>query len=141
MKFHQFAWYRSSIRTCLTMIPPRPYALLVSNKSPTPGASYWYRPHTSKKELPILFLHGIGVGLYPYMEFLKELNQGRSREDGDIGIIAVELLSISSRLTSAAPRKEMMCDQLRTILDRHKFEKFVLVSHSSVNHCTIYRAR
>ena len=67
------------------------------------------------------------------MEFLKELNQDRSREDGDIGIIAIELLPISSRITSIALRKEAMCDQLRIILDRHGFKKFVLASHSLVN--------
>jgi hypothetical protein len=77
-----------------------------------------------------LFLHGIGVGLYPYMEFLKELNQARGKEDGTIGIIAVEILSISSRLTSPMLRKDDMCLQLRTILDYHRFDRFVLVSHS-----------
>lgn len=92
--------------------------------------SHWYRPHTSKTELPILFLHGIGVGLYPYMELLKELNQGRHKEDGDIGIIAVEILSISSRLTSPILPRAEMCRQLREILDYHQYHKFVMVSHS-----------
>jgi hypothetical protein len=64
------------------------------------------------------------------MKFLKELNQGRRTEDGFIGILAVEMLSISSRITSSLPRKEEMCQQLRTILQHHGFERYVLVSHS-----------
>jgi hypothetical protein len=64
------------------------------------------------------------------MEFLRELNQGRKEEDGNIGIIAVEILSISSRLTSPINHKEEMCRQLRSIIDRHGIDRFVLVSHS-----------
>ena len=132
MRFYQLQWYRSSLIKCLAMLPPRPYALLTSNKSPATDTSYWYRPHTSRTGLPVFFLHGIGIGLCPYMEFLKELNQGRLHDDGNIGIIAIEILSISSRITSIALRKKAMCDQLRTILDHHGFENFVLASHSLV---------
>ncbi|RMZ76871.1 hypothetical protein DV738_g4674, partial [Chaetothyriales sp. CBS 135597] len=94
--------------------------------------SYWYHPHTSPNELPILFLHGIGVGLFPYMGFLTEINRGRDvKKDGKIGILAVEILPISSRLTSAMFRKDDLCDQLRGVLLRHGFDRFVLMSHSS----------
>ena len=111
-------------------MPPRPYALLASKSSPATDTSYWYIPHTSTTELPVIFLHGIGVGLYPYMEFLKEMNQGRSQVDGEIGIIAIEILPISSRITSAALRKEAMCAQIQTILNHHGFKRFILASHS-----------
>lgn len=77
-----------------------------------------------------MFLHGIGVGLYPYMEFLKEMNQGRREEDGDIGILAVEILCISSRFTSSILPKDQMCQQIRQVLDRHNLHEFVLLSHS-----------
>ena len=132
MFFHQFEYYRTSMRKNLAIIPPRPHALLVPSRSPAPDISYWYRPHTSQTEVPILFLHGIGVGLYPYMEFLKELNHGRTVEEGDIGVLAIEILPISSRFTSAALRKEAMCDQIRTIVDRCGIDKFCLVAHSFV---------
>lgn len=114
----------------MKILPPRPHAFIASNRSPSNNLSYWYQAHTSSKDLPILFLHGIGVGLYPYMEFLKELNQGRREEDGRIGILAVEILCISSRLTSPMLPKDEMCSQLREILQRHGFDRFVLVSHS-----------
>lgn len=132
MRLHHFHHYRASITRFFDVFPLRPQSLLEIHRSPAKNLTYWYRPHTSEAELPILFLHGIGVGLYPYMEFLKELNQGRRAEDGVIGILAVEILSISSRITSPLPRKQEMCRQLRTILQHHGFERYVLVSHSYV---------
>lgn len=132
MRLHHFHHYRASITRFFDVFPLRPQSLLEIHRSPAKNLTYWYRPHTSREELPILFLHGIGVGLYPYMEFLKELNQGRRAEDGVIGILAVEMLSISSRITSPLPRKQEMCRQLRTILQHHGFERYVLVSHSYV---------
>ena len=130
LRAHSFQFYRASARHSIAILPPRPHAFVASNRSPSRDISYWYLPHTCEAELPVVFLHGIGVGLYPYMEFLKELNQGRKEEDGKIGIIAVEILPISSRLTSPVLQKDEMCLQLQAILQRHGFEKFVLVSHS-----------
>jgi len=130
LRFHSFQFYRASVSHTVKILPPRPHAFVASQHSKSHDISYWYRPHTSTTELPILFLHGIGVGLYPYMEFLKEMNQGRRKEDGDIGILAVEILSISSRLTSPILPRAEMCQQLRDILDHHQYHKFVMVSHS-----------
>ena len=130
LRMHGFQFYRGSTSHSVKILPPRPQAFIASYCSPSPDISYWYQPHTSSKELPILFLHGIGVGLYPYMEFLKEINQGRQEADGKIGVLAVEILCVSSRLTSAMLGKDEMCRQLRCILDRHGFDQFVLVSHS-----------
>ncbi len=132
MRLHGFNFYRRSIMHSLSIIPPRPQALITSHRSPSRDMSYWYHPHTSEKELPILFLHGIGVGLYPYMQLLKEVNMGRRAEHGEIGILAVEILPISSRITTPMPRKEDMCQQLRSILCYHGIEEFILISHSSV---------
>ncbi|KAG5752792.1 hypothetical protein H9Q72_004888 [Fusarium xylarioides] len=97
--------------------------------SPAKRLIYWHRPHTSKTKLPILFIHGIGVGLYPYVNFLAEVNTAGS-SDGDVGIIAVEILSVSSRITGPAMLKEEMCEEIRRILSSHGWENCVLVSHS-----------
>ncbi|KEF56184.1 uncharacterized protein A1O9_07765 [Exophiala aquamarina CBS 119918] len=130
MCVHGFHFYRGSIAHSISIMPPRPQALTTTHRSPNRNMSYWYQPHTSQKELPIVFLHGIGVGLYPYMPLLKEVNMCRQNEDGKIGILAVEILAISSRITATAPRKEDMCNQLRSVLRYHGIERFVLVSHS-----------
>lgn len=129
-----FNFFRGSIAHSVGIIPPRPQALVATHRSPSHNMSYWYRPHTSHKELPIVFIHGIGVGLYPYMQLLKEVNMSRRDEDGKIGILAVEILPISSRITAPVPRKEDMCHRFRSVLRYHGIKTFVLVSHSLVNH-------
>lgn len=133
LRFYGFDFYRGSITHSISVIPPRPQAFIARHRSPGHDLSYWYYPHTSQKELPVVFFHGIGAGLYPYMQLLKEVNQGRRHEDGKIGILAVEILAISSRITPPVLRKEDMCQQLELILRHHGFEKFVLVSHSLVS--------
>lgn len=70
-----FAHYRTSAMNSLSMLPPRLHTLVSSRQSPSEHLSYYYRPHTAPKELPILFLHGIGVGLWPYVDFFRELNE------------------------------------------------------------------
>lgn len=93
--------------------------------------TYWHRPHTSKSRLPVLFVHGIGIGLYPYVNFLNQINQPQSHsDDGEIGIIAVEIMPVSFRITGAALEKEKLCDEILQILHQQGWERFVLVSHS-----------
>lgn len=93
--------------------------------------SYWHRPHTSKTRLPVLFIHGIGIGLYPYVRFLAELNtSSQPSAEGQIGVIAVELMSVSFRITVAPLKKDNMCAEIETILSKHDWDQFVLVSHS-----------
>ena len=128
--WHKFRHHRASTAKTLAIFPPRPYLFAASNRSSADSLSYWYRPNTSRTELPILFLHGIGVGLYPYMQFLKELNSVPRKSDGDIGILAIEILPISSRITSPIVRKEVMCEQIRNVLRQQGIDQFVLVSHS-----------
>ena len=130
MLFYGFQFHRSSLVGCLGIFPPRPQTFVASHRSPARDLTYWYRPHTSHTELPIVFLHGIGVGLYPYIKCLEDVNHGRQKEDGKVGILAVEILPVSSRITWAMLRKEEMCQQLRIILRYHGFDKFVLLSHS-----------
>jgi pimeloyl-ACP methyl ester carboxylesterase len=95
---------------------------------------YWHRPHTSKTKLPIVFIHGIGIGLYPYTNFLKDLNSADGLEGGgsndQVGIIAIEIMPVSFRITHAALSKDDLCSEIAKILAHHGWEKVVLVSHS-----------
>lgn len=120
------------MKSIFSVIPARLAALFTKHVSPAPDLSYWYRPHTSKTRLPILFVHGIGIGLYPYTRFLAEINEHDPREadDGEIGIIAVEIMPISFRITSPIPGRDEICRQINVILERHGFDKVVLASHS-----------
>lgn len=65
------------------------------------------------------------------MDFLSEINSGASySEDESVGIIAVEIMPISFRITSPALRKDQMCAEIDRILHVHGWDRFVLVSHS-----------
>jgi len=81
----------------------------------------------------VVFVHGIGIGLYPYVNLLAQLdsrlNSGSSADDL-VGIIAIEIMPVSFRITHSALKKDEMCDEIQAILKYHKFDKPVLVSHS-----------
>lgn len=130
----RYAWggfrYHAQPRLkAVSVIPPRLHNLFARNWSPSKQLSYWYRPHTSSHKVPVLFLHGIGIGLWPYASFLSRLN-GKLDREGDIGVIAIELLSVSFHLLSDPMRKAEFLAQLDIILEEHRWDKFVVAAHS-----------
>ncbi|EMC94174.1 hypothetical protein BAUCODRAFT_36646 [Baudoinia panamericana UAMH 10762] len=126
--------YYSTLSATLTVFPPRPLAAVTAtSRSPAKSLSYWLRPHTSKTRLPIVYLHGIGVGLHPHVEFLHELDialNHSSTEDDKVGIMSIEALQISSRLTHSIPTRTEFLRQFTQILEAHSYDRFVLLSHS-----------
>ncbi|KAF2766914.1 hypothetical protein EJ03DRAFT_344871 [Teratosphaeria nubilosa] len=133
LRFFLFRFYRPSVTNALTTFPPRMIPLLSFNKSPAQDMTYWYRPHTSKTKLPILYIHGIGIGMYAHVGLLAQLatSTGKDGPDvGQIGIIALEISSISARMCAPAPGTEPMRRAIKTILDAHGWNDFVLVGHS-----------
>lgn len=132
LRYAGFMHFRTHIRNTLAVFPPRLASLTTRNISPARNLSYWYRPHTSRTRLPILFIHGIGIGLHPYVEFLAEINKHDplAAQDGQVGVIAIELMPISFRITESMPGRDEMCRQIDMILERHGFDKVVLGSHS-----------
>ena len=129
MPYHGFRYHRTSIIRFPVVLPPRPLTLCALNRSPVKTLSYWLRPHTSTSRLPIVFLHGVGIGLWTYVNFLAGLNE-QETDDGEVGIIAIEILPISFRITQQMLGKEEMSRQIENILMHHGFESFVLVTHS-----------
>jgi pimeloyl-ACP methyl ester carboxylesterase len=123
MRLCGFQYYATP--TWFTVFPPRPLTVL-SRPAANPNLPYWYRPHKSETKLPILFLHGIGIGLYPYIPFLKDL----IKRDPDVGIIAIELLPICMRITNSLPCRDEMCDSITDILDSLNISRVVVASHS-----------
>jgi len=78
-----------------------------------------------------VFLHGIGIGILPYIRFLAALKEKGHGEDGsDVGIIAIEILPISARITHPALSKEEFCHEVERITLHHGFENFVLLANS-----------
>jgi hypothetical protein len=70
----------------------------------------------------------------PYVDFLADLNSTSGIEDGlpddQVGIIAIEILPISFRITHPAMSKSDMCAEIAKILAHHGWDKVILVSHS-----------
>ena len=131
MRWHGFHFHRLPHKLFFTVYPLRPLTLLAKQSTPAKKITYWYRPHTAKTRLPVLFIHGIGIGLYPYVNFLAQINEDDSNaQDGQIGIIAIEMMPVSFRLTSPALKKDEMCDEIHKILKKHGWDKVVLASHS-----------
>ncbi|PPR06116.1 hypothetical protein CVT24_004216 [Panaeolus cyanescens] len=104
-----FRHYTPSEPGYTASFPPRPVLyLLLSRKAPQ-GVKmpFWYRPHTSLTKHPLIFLHGIGIGLFPYISFFTSITQG---EDRDVGVIIPELLPISMHITpkTVPPRPDIL---------------------------------
>lgn len=129
-----FDFHRLSLANSLKLFPCRPVSLMTRYRSPAKHLSYWYRPHTSTTRLPILFIHGIGIGLYPYTDFFSDINSivhdNADNDDGHIGILAVEIMPISFRITHSMLDKDVLCTELRQIIAEHSYDSFLLVSHS-----------
>ncbi|ODA79540.1 hypothetical protein RJ55_05134 [Drechmeria coniospora] len=127
MLSHGFQFYARSPSVALRTIPPRPQELIALRRSPVSDLSYWYYPYCrTNGELPIVFFHGIGIGLWTYIRFVADLRAAKTR-----GVIAIELLPISFRLTAPPPDKLRFLLQMVTILGHHQgWDKFAIASHS-----------
>ena len=130
--WHSFHFHRLSDSHFFDVFPLRPVGLLSNQRTPAKTLTYWHRPHNSQSRLPILFIHGIGIGLYPYVNFLNQINRPHDKRDevGDIGIIAIEIMPISFRITGAALGKNQMCLEILQILRYHGWHECILASHS-----------
>ena len=132
MMLYGYQFHSLSLSRFLSSLPLRPFSFLTQYRSLSSNISYWHSEHTAKDHLPVLFLHGIGVGLHYYLDFFREfLNSSKPRGvQGHIGLIAIELLPVSARLTHPALSQEVMASQILTILDHHGWGKCVLMTHS-----------
>ena len=131
LRLHGFQHFRLPFSRFLTVFPFRPITFASLKTTPSSTLSYWYKPHRSVTRKPIVFVHGIGIGLWPYVNFLAEINKGQSDfSEGQIGIIAIEVMPISARITGEIPNQEVLCTEIMEIVNRHGWDKFELVSNS-----------
>lgn len=76
------------------------------------------------EQLPLVFLHGVGAGLLPYLMFVFNLaSLGRP-------MICVESKHVSMRLVRWLPTVDDMADATAAILKAHGSEQAVVVAHS-----------
>ncbi|KIJ19163.1 hypothetical protein PAXINDRAFT_166994 [Paxillus involutus ATCC 200175] len=125
LKLYSLGFRHYSDTRWFQSFPPRPWTIL-SKPSNAVGLSFWYRPHRSHTKLPVLFLHGIGIGIFPYLAFLGDLT---SRHP-NTGVLIPEFLSISSRITSPPLSRTATVTAIRSILDALSLGRVVVASHS-----------
>ena len=136
LAWNGFAYHAQPRSAFLSVTPHRLQNLFSSRRSAAPGLGYWHRPHTAKNKRPVVLLHGIGVGLWTYVSLLASLSEDRNGgTEGQIGIIAIEYLPVSSRLTRPPLSRAEFLRQVTAILASHEddedgWENFVLASHS-----------
>ncbi|KAJ3564758.1 hypothetical protein NPX13_g7738 [Xylaria arbuscula] len=111
-----------------SVIPLRLQASFAARRSVS-QLSYFYRPHTAKDKVPLVFLHGIGIGLWPYTQYLASLNEA-SIEDEQVGVIALEYLPVSARLTGAPLSQAEFLHEITLILTEHGWDNFAVLGHS-----------
>ncbi|KAK7035897.1 AB hydrolase-1 domain-containing protein [Favolaschia claudopus] len=122
--FKHYAPRRPYVRA----FPPRPLLYLLSKPAAAPYFPYWYRPPRPSVESknPILFLHGIGIGLYPYVPLLQEI----LRADSSQSMVLVEFLPVSFRMTGPMPTRWTTLEALNNILEDLDISKVTLAAHS-----------
>lgn len=129
--WHGFSFYGTSLLRSCMILPIRPLAMFSRHKSPAKHITYFHRPHTSRDRLPVLFIHGVGVGLWPYTTFFDEINKDNDVvEKNDIGIIAIEIMAVANRLTFEALDREVLVKEINSILIHHSWDRIVLMGHS-----------
>ncbi|KAK6532997.1 hypothetical protein TWF281_007163 [Arthrobotrys megalospora] len=121
-----YTYYRRPFSSFFTTFPFRFSTLLTTNKTLSSTLPYWYRPHTSTTTLPILYIHGIGIGLHPYVPTLQSLAEALPTT----GILVLEIDPISGRICPPMQKKAEMLASISTILSRHDYKRFVLASNS-----------
>ncbi len=127
--------HRLPLRHFFTVFPFRPHTLFTRHTSPSGHLSYWYRPHTSRTRLPLLFIHGIGAGMRTYTGFLRDfLRSDPASADGQqTGVLALELMPISMRLTRRMPAHDELLSAVLAVLAHHGWGQrgaFVTLAHS-----------
>ncbi|GJP49123.1 hypothetical protein CLOM_g8378 [Closterium sp. NIES-68] len=98
------------------------------------GLHYFHRPgmkaHKAQAEADgydaVVFVHGLGIGLTPYLAFIHMLLAAFGRKP----FIVVELPHLACQLTSASPTIEEVTAALVETLRKHGYKRVAYVGHS-----------
>lgn len=118
-----FTFYRQPRSKFWKTFPLRPMTLFGLKESASPNYSYFYRPHTSTTHRPIVFIHGLGIGLAIYIPLFLVIPK-------DIGILAIEILPISSRITEPGLLPSDQAREIGDIVAQQNIDDFVFVGNS-----------
>lgn len=87
-----------------------------------------------KSPLPVVFIHGVGFGLLPYLHLIKELMTtlllSTSPERGGITVMAIEIPHVALRLCWKAASIDQVAEAAHQAVMAHGHEKACFVGHS-----------
>ncbi|KAL8998554.1 MAG: hypothetical protein Q9169_002394 [Polycauliona sp. 2 TL-2023] len=127
LSFHSFHLHRRPLTHFLNEFPLRPLSLFSRQTTPARKLTYYHHAGTSTNHLPVVLIHGVGIGLHTYMRLMSEFV---SASNGTIDFIALEIMPISFRITHAPMRQEELCAEILAILNHHGYDRFVLIGQS-----------
>ncbi|KAI1852722.1 hypothetical protein JX266_002263 [Neoarthrinium moseri] len=116
--FNGFGFWRQPRISFLKVFPFRIMTLFSTKESVSPHFSYVYRPHKSNTHRPIVFCHGIGIGLSTYFYWLRTIPK-------EIGVLALEFLPVSGRICPESVSQEDYVKAMRQILSQQDINDFV----------------
>jgi hypothetical protein len=95
------------------------------------GHTYYLSPNFTSRtctsdedSVPFLFLHGVGLGLMPYLGFVFQLvATGRP-------VLAVESPHLGMRWVKCIPSEEQVTELIIEVLDKHQIDQVSCVAHS-----------
>ncbi|KAI9343590.1 Alpha/Beta hydrolase protein [Obelidium mucronatum] len=78
-------------------------------------------------KLPVVFLHGIGCGLFQYVIFIYSI---LSQTEYSRPVFVLEFPHVSMRLVDHVPSTEQTVSEIESMLDAHGFSKAHIIGHS-----------
>ncbi|KAI8921933.1 hypothetical protein DFJ77DRAFT_482199 [Powellomyces hirtus] len=90
------------------------------------GITYWLRHPKTSTALPLVFIHGLGGGLWCYIKFIGKLWYAQRHRP----IYIIELPHVSYRLEKDAPEAGAFVGAVNSMLDNHGHRKAFFVGHS-----------
>ncbi|RKP09794.1 Alpha/Beta hydrolase protein [Thamnocephalis sphaerospora] len=95
--------------------------------------TYWYRPggkdtrRTRRAPSPIVFVHGLGGGLAPFLMFIGKI---LFASDQDVPIYVLDMAHLGMRLCGRAPSIPATTRAVEAALVRHGHRRGVFIGHS-----------
>eukprot|EP00931_Biecheleriopsis_adriatica_P075168 TRINITY_DN49096_c0_g1_i1.p1 TRINITY_DN49096_c0_g1~~TRINITY_DN49096_c0_g1_i1.p1 ORF type:complete len:495 (-),score=79.68 TRINITY_DN49096_c0_g1_i1:57-1541(-) len=129
-------WYYASIRGLQLAARSTMQLMGFTYHSSQDGAAFYHRRKPSPPGLvlhsgleappaapPVVLIHGLGVGVAPYLRFIRRIATVRE-------CFVVSLPEISQSCTENVLTPQAMADSLAAMLNAHGHEKAVFISHS-----------
>ncbi|VUC36997.1 unnamed protein product [Clonostachys rosea] len=131
LRLSGFHHYRLPLYKRMSVFPWRPHMILSRTISRSEHLSYFYRRHTQPDRRPVLFIHGFGLGISKYSRFLKDFDRYHGYSNGGVGIIALEIMPLTTRINEddMLPMDKLI-QEIRSILKHHDWTEVTILAHS-----------